>query len=397
MRDDGGEEVVDRLVAVGGDPHRVAAADQLHDDAGAGEGLAGAGRALDEQVAVLQVGHRGDHLIDGRGVGSHDRGAGLAALQLRWILAQQGTDCMVGVRIFRKRLGEARDGVAQRVGFNRLGRSQRELRWAFQCQLRRLDMQAPPILVHLHEGDRRKRIHALALRALAGLELLLRILADPDGKRILPRAGNHLDHRQPADALDVIDELLPGHVLAGEDLPPRRLVATTMEIQELHGHLAQMMLRIPGAAVLRHVPQQAGDQGFPLLQPLPARQSLWISAIVDFIRRGIRVLPPCMILRPDANQPLMQLRRRFAIILVVPFDGLQQRGIAALPPFLISHDARSSVLHIPFPPRPVERLDLLDGVARGGGNQRLRHHAIEIDEPVLAQQPVHRVFARAVQ
>ena len=50
-----GEQVVDRRVAAGGDADAVALLDQVQDQMGAGVGLARAGRALDEQVAVAQA------------------------------------------------------------------------------------------------------------------------------------------------------------------------------------------------------------------------------------------------------------------------------------------------------------------------------------------------------
>jgi hypothetical protein len=59
----GDEQIVDRLVAVGGNGDALAAAKELGDDVRAGGGLAGAGRPLDEQGAPVQAGVRLDGLL----------------------------------------------------------------------------------------------------------------------------------------------------------------------------------------------------------------------------------------------------------------------------------------------------------------------------------------------
>ena len=56
------EQVVDGLVALRGDPDPLAAGQQVHDDPGAGPGLAGPGRALEEQIARVEAERERLHL-----------------------------------------------------------------------------------------------------------------------------------------------------------------------------------------------------------------------------------------------------------------------------------------------------------------------------------------------
>src|SRR6185503_5078100 len=62
------QQVVDRLVAGGGDADALAAREELDDEVRAGEGFAGAGRALNEEGAVVEGEDGGEGFVEERGL-----------------------------------------------------------------------------------------------------------------------------------------------------------------------------------------------------------------------------------------------------------------------------------------------------------------------------------------
>ena len=92
----------------------------------------------------------------------------------------------------------------------------------------------------------------------------------------------------------------------------------------------------------------------------------------------------------------MQLLRRLDVVLVVALDLREQLLVAGLQVALVVDDAGAGGLHLIAALTAVERLDVLDRVRRGRGPDRFARDAVQVHQPLLAQQPVEERLARGV-
>jgi hypothetical protein len=95
-------------------------------------------------------------------------------------------------------------------------------------------------------------------------------------------------------------------------------------------------------------------------------------------------------------QPVVQLAGRVDVLLVVRLDRGQLRRVAVGQPLLVHEHAAEPAGHLTLVRPAVERLDLLDRVRLLADPHRLPDDGIEVDEPLLAQQPVELRLADAV-
>jgi hypothetical protein len=95
------------------------------------------------------------------------------------------------------------------------------------------------------------------------------------------------------------------------------------------------------------------------------------------------------------KEPVPELERRDAVLLVVRGDLVQDPRLVALEPLLVEHDRVVPRAEIGVA-LEVEGLDLLEPVALVREAQSLRHDFIEIDEDLAAKQVVELFLARPV-
>ena len=92
----------------------------------------------------------------------------------------------------------------------------------------------------------------------------------------------------------------------------------------------------------------------------------------------------------------MQLQGRDAVLLVVEPDALEQRVVAGVEPGLERLHRLGAARDVRAALELVERLHLLDRVARHRRAQRLPRDAVEVDEHLAAEEVVDLLLARAV-
>ena len=102
-------------------------------------------------------------------------------------------------------------------------------------------------------------------------------------------------------------------------------------------------------------------------------------------------------LRLALEQPVPQLQRRVAVLLVVPLDGLQDRVVAGFQPPRELDDRFPASGHRAFTGvRHEKRPNLLQRISVVRHPHRLSHDAKEVDEHLPPEEIVKLLFARAV-
>ena len=225
----------------------------------------------------------------------------------------------------------------------------------------------------------RKRARVAGIERRPADLVLLRRERHPVGVALPLDLGRLAVPLEPADRRAVADQLVVVELRPAEPRPPLgpRLALVVVE---------QVREQPPRLALLGAVEQ-------PRLQRL-ARG----VALLGLLRRRALVgrQPPRHLGRPDRAQPLVQLERRAAVLLVVALDLLQDRVVAGLDPLLEADDRLVAARHVGDAHEAVELLDRLDRVAVGRGAERLLDDAVEVDEHLLAQEVVDLLLARAV-
>ena len=209
--------------------------------------------------------------------------------------------------------------------------------------------------------------------------MLLRRERHPVGVALSLDLGRLAVPLEPADRGAVADELVVVELRPAEPGPPLgpRLALVVVE---------QVREQPPRLALL-------GADEQPRLQGL----ACGVSFLGLFRRRAlVGRQPPRHGGRPDRAQPLVQLERRAAVLLVVALDLFEDRVVARLDPLLEANDRLVAARHLGRALEPVELLDRLDRVAVGRGPQRLLDDAVEVDQHLLAQEVVDLLLPRSV-
>src|SRR5439155_8140824 len=89
-----------------------------------------------------------------------------------------------------------------------------------------------------------------------------------------------------------------------------------------------------------------------------------------------------------AEQPVAELERRDAVLLVVLGDLVEDALLARLDPLLVGDDRLAALGHSRVALLHVEGLDLLDSVARLRDPDALLDDLVEVDQHTLAQEVV---------
>ncbi len=211
----------------------------------------------------------------------------------------------------------------------------------------------------------------------ADLVILLGEAKAVDERRLL-LLGLPEEH-EAADRVGVLDQLVPVEGEVVEPLPPLGLGLAPVVVEKLREQPARI-------ALLRAFEQR----GLQLLALAGCGSGLvgWLAAL----GRGA---PRCSV-RPQPEQPPVQLVGGAAVLLVVALDVVEDGVVAAFHPFLEAHDRLVSAGDLGGSLEAVDLLDRLDRVAVDRRAQRLLDDAVEVDEHLLAQEVVHLLLAGAV-
>ena len=174
---------------------------------------------------------------------------------------------------------------------------------------------------------------------------------------------------EPADRRPVGDELVVVELRPAEPGPPLRARLALVVVDE-----------VPEEASRRAL---LGTREQPLLERRPLRVALDELLLA---RAELRRIPPRQAGRADPEQPLVELVRRAAVLLVVALDLLEDRVVAGLDPLLEADDRLVAARDVSRALEAVELLDRLDRVALDRGAERLLRHAVEVDEHLGARR-----------
>ena len=272
------------------------------------------------------------------------------------------------------RLRKAQDRVSLHPGRQRLAGNERR-RQRLVLQLRASPQRdAAALVVDL---DLAEPLGRRVDRPAADLVLLRR-----EAQRVLERLLHR--HRlavqlEPADRLRALDQLLRVEAAVIEVTPPLRLLLAAVVLEQVREQPARL-------ALLR-VREQLRLDPRALLEAL-------LRLLLDLALLGRPA--PLDLRRSQLEQPPMELVERAAVVLVVGADLLEDRVLPRLEPLLERDDRAAPAGHLLPALEAVERLDLLDRVARQREPQRLADDAEEVDEHLAAQQVVELGLARAV-
>ncbi len=231
-----GQQVVDGVMAVGRDRDALALAQQVHQHARAGVGLARAGWALQEEGGLVHAADDVHHLIQQRRARVGQRGAGRYAVNARRLVLEQRihrAERRAGAIVRgEQRVAVAEHGVGQFVDADRPARPERQA-----LRRRRLARQGEGgdagRRIHRQPADRRPAAHVRTGRPGAQLGLLR---GKPVGvaQRLRHRFGRHsVIAHQSGQAFVVFHQFGIGRLHAGEHGPPFRLLFAAMKIQQL--------------------------------------------------------------------------------------------------------------------------------------------------------------------
>ena len=150
--------------------------------------------------------------------------------------------------------------------------------------------------------------------------------------------------------------------------------------------LREQPARPVGVGDLVRIVGQAGEQR--------GAELLGLGGALGRLARLLR-LGPRRLAGPQRQQPVAELERRDAVLLVVGGDVVEDLRVAPLEPVLVEHDRVVAGAQVGVA-LEVERLDLLEPVALVREAQPLRDDLVEVDEDLAAEQVVELLLARPV-
>ena len=344
----------------------------MHDQPRTGVGLPRAGRSLDHEVTAAQV---GDELLRrfevvlrerrGEGLADEDRlGRGVALVVGDHRAGQTPQGLLLHLRVVRPARNQ---GLRQRNLVEGRAAPQRE-RSGFLVE--RLDVP---------RGTPGRRV--VDVVSLGEVVHLRRERERPDER--LPRAHRGPRRLEPADRFGVaLLELLARPPDPVEERPPDGLRLAPVVEEELREQPARPV----GFADVVGILGQAGEQSRAQLLGLDCAG----GRLARLLRLRLRRVPG-----PLGQQPVAELHRRDAVLLVVGGDVVEDLRVAAHEPVLVHHDRVVARLQVGVP-LEVERLDVLEPVVLVRDAQPLRDDLVEVDEDLAAEQVVELLLARPV-
>ena len=367
-------------------PTRLPAREQVDDQVRAGVGLAGAGRALDEEVAVVEAERRSAWRARGRrtrpGAASPAR-APRRRGSARWRMSRSAR---YGPRRRARRAIDVRREPPQRRALRawcRTGRPGISARGSGSPArfLPRLSLEPCP---------RSSSIAARSCTPLSGRRVdrvgaRARACAPARGTRACRRAiaCRLRVRRRPtgvevADRLGVLDELVGGHARGARRTPTRPAWPRGGGSRAAAPAASARCSSVALGEVVGHAGEQRVAQRDRSPRPPRARSSVRSRSSAG--AHGIST-PNCASPRAALEQPVAQHQRRVAVLLVVV--ARSRRGALRRPSRATARTRRSSRR-----PRSravsrcvhVEGLDLLDRVARLRDPQRPARRPVEVDE-----------------
>ena len=371
----GAQDVADRLVAGRGHRHPAAGSDEGEDRPRRDVGLAGAGRSLDRQYALLQREDGAQRARDR--VGPAEDVGGRPAVEPRRPAREQvveGADAaraaLVGDRRPHRRREAARVERPRRMQREPVG----QLDAAAGADLHR---GGAGLAVERGEPEGDVRLAERRGRRAPGLQpgLLLREAIVADDRLLLgPRRSDRLE---AAEAVEVVDELVGVPPEAVEDRPVCRLRLAPVEKAEVEEQPLPLRVEARGGE----------------LSPERRRLGVLLRLVAAPVGRERRPRSG----GPDRDQPVAQLLGRDAVDAVVVLDLVEDRLVAFLEPALVGDDRAAGGLHLAGALDAGEDLERLDRIVGLGREHPAAHHRVEVDEAPLAQQPVEKRLADPVQ
>ena len=333
-------------------------------------GLAGSGRALDEEVARVEV--LNEFALGGE-VRGLDGGAGSATDDARRRSRKDVAQRRIATVVGKHRFGDACERLSLSVGAVRTSGDQR-LRQGHLIEARAAaQLQGSGLFIERDDLACRLLCRGVAhLVANAELVLLRRERQRVD--RRLLALHRSADRHQSGNGLRVLEQLLLRHLLAAhEEPPPYRPVLAAVVLEKLAGQ----PLRRPGLLVV--------DE--------PTTQFSTRPRVLGVVAPGLTGLAPRRILAMLPDQPVTKRKRGQAIVLVVGGDRREQRPVAFAHVLLVGEHRADAAAHLRPPHVRHKRLDVLQRVARDTGAEALPHDRVQVDEHAAAQEIVHLVLA----
>ena len=350
------EQLVDRLVARRGDAHALAGGEQARDQPARHPGLAGAGRALDDEVPAVEPEHELGHLVE---VGRLD-----VALERR--AAEHRLDRRIAPVAREQRLPDPLERVLLRIRVVGPARDQRPRQRLLGPRRAAPERERPRLAVEL--DDRPGGAPVLVERVGPDPQLVL-LRREPEAVDLRASALLRLaEGLEEADRVGVLDQLLGRLLDPVEERPPDRLALAVVVVEELRGELLPRL-----------------EQRLPQLGSLDLRRRrrlrlLWLG---ERERPELRER-----LAAEPEQPVAQRERGRAVLLVVGRDRVEDRPVARLDVALVLDDRGAAVLDLRAALEPEEGFHLLEPVAADRCEQAALDDLVEVDEDAAAEQVV---------
>lgn len=192
-----------------------------------------------------------------------------------------------------------------------------------------------------------------------------------------PFPPRRADGLEPAEAVQIVDQLVGLLADAVEDRPPGGLRLAPVELAEVEEEPLALRIEVRASKL---GPQRRG----------PGVLARLVAAAVGCERR-----PGAG--GPDPHEPVAQLLGRDAVDPVVVLDLVEDRLVPLFQPALVGGDRPAGGLGLACPLDAGEDLERLDRIVRLRREHPATHHRVESDEAPLPKQPVEEALPHPVQ
>ena len=388
------QQVGDRLVGRGTDPNPATGLDCLHDHARPQPGLARARWALDREDRPIEVEDDAASRLEGRfAVADQLAPRGVARDPRRHSEDQVADRSIRPIALDAGLDGPVRDPAQGVAHHARIDWPAAQERARMRAIVQALPQEVHMAVVEVHGMDPHTAARVVLPAGARAVQLVVlgrEGVAMDDG---LLLGAHDADVGQVADRLGLVDELLGAQLAQPEVVPPGRLVAAPVPVEELGQEPSAGLLGRPLGRIDRHVSGQGSDP--------PERLGLGRGdGLGGLPGDGLRATEEDPELRlgfaTEPLQPAVQAPGRETVIPVVRGDRGEDLRVAGLQPALVLDHAEPCRGDDTLALGHVELLDLLDRVRLDRRLERLADDPVQVDQDVAAQDPIDLVLPCAV-